>query len=455
MNQKQFSLKIFLVFLGGIVLCFYAFYNNYPLLYPDTGAYMFSGFLDGIPHDRPKTYGLFLRHLSLSDITWLVVFTQGILVSFLVYFMIKYFIPKAKYLFWHFLLISFLTVFTGVSVTVSMLIPDIFTSIFIMAFALVLIAPINNRRDLYFISFLFWLGIIMHNSHLLIALGMIFILSIFHFLKKRKIFSPNQLIRCWAIIGISFLTIPSIHYITDKEFVLSKGSHVFIMYHLIETGIVDDFLKKQCPKKEYTLCQFQGQIPTNFIWDYENSPLHIVWKGKNVWEESREEYNQIIKEILSTPKYVLMLSYKSIIYTFKQFFSFDTGDTDPHLENSTTYGAINWFYNDESREELLALQQRRNKYLDYKEVNFYQKVLFFLSLCFYIIVLSTSSLREKLSNNKKLLLLFIFFALIVNAFVCSNLSTVVPRYQSRVVWLLPVIVFICLSEIIPKSRLKK
>jgi len=43
-------------------------------------------------------------------------------------------------------------------------------------------------------------------------------------------------------------------------------------------------------------------------------------------------------------------------------------------------------------------------------------------------------------------------ALLANAFICSNLSTVVARYQCRVVWLLPLVVGICLIELIPKIK---
>jgi len=148
MNPTSLISKVILIVLGGFLLSFIAFYNNYPLLYPDTAAYMYAGFLDGIPNDRPKTYGLFLRHISLSDITWLVIISQGIIVSTMIYFFIKYFSLGHRYLPFHTILISFLVLFTGVSFSVSMLIPDIFTSVFLMAFAILLLVPIKNRRDL-------------------------------------------------------------------------------------------------------------------------------------------------------------------------------------------------------------------------------------------------------------------------------------------------------------------
>jgi len=440
------------VILGGILLSFMAFYNNYPLLYSDTAAYIYSGFLDGIPNDRPKIYGLFLRHISLAEITWLVVLAQGTLVSLTIFYLVKYFLPKHTFIPLHFICIAFLVFFTGVSVLVSMLIPDIFTSIFLMSLALLLIAPIKNKRDLYLISILFWLGLIMHNSHIFIAFAIILFFSIVAIMKKRFAFQKQRLMRCTFIILLGMLTIPTTHYLTDREFIFSKGAHVFMMNHLIETGVIDQFLKENCPNESYTLCDFQGKIPTDFIWDTKKSPLHILWKQDDMWEKSKVEYNQIIKEIFTTPKYLLVIGYKSITYTLKQFFSYQSVIPSPHVKHSPGHGAISWLLQNELREQELALQQRRNQLLDISKINARQDFLFLLSLCFYVIAFCSPTLRSKLSFQNKQLLLFLMIGLLANAFVCSNLSTVVPRYQNRLIWLLPLVLLICSFDIISKSR---
>lgn len=446
MKNKPLLHKVVLILLGGVVLCFYAFYNNYPLLYPDTGSYIYFGFIDGVPHDRPKTYGLFLRHISLAEITWLVVLVQGIILSTLIYLLFKYFLPWNKILPLHFICIVFLTFFTGISVTTSTLMPDVFAPIFLLALALLLIVPLASKRDIYLVSVFLWLGIIMHNSHAIIAIGILAILTLLTFFTKKIKLRKKQLMRAWIITVIGLLSIPSIHFVSDQEFVLSKGSHIFIMAHLVEVGVVDDYLKNNCSSNEYQLCNYQEAIPTDLIWDYKNSPLHLEYGAGDVWEDSREEYEQIIGDILTTPKYLTVLFYKSFTYTAKQFFSFDTGDTDPQLENSTSYGSVDWFYKNENREMLLALQQRRNHLLDYSSINTYQRFLFFFSLCIGVLLFFVPSIRANLSYPTKLLLLFILIGLLVNAFVCSNFSTVVPRYQSRIIWLLPLSAGIVLIE---------
>lgn len=442
--------KLTIICLGGIMLCFMAFYNNYPLLYSDTGRYIFSGFLGEIPPDRPLTYGLFLRHMSLAEVSWLVILVQGIIVSALIYLIVKYFLPNKNHFVVHFSLIALLVFCTGVSVTVSFLMPDVFTPVVLMALALLLLAPLSGRADWFFVCLFLWLGLIVHISHLMIMLGVISLFTLISFFKKGFIFNKKRLIVAWAMFAISLLSIPTIHYMAEKEFMLSRSSHPFIMNHLVEIGVVDVFLKDRCPNAHYSLCDFQGKIPTDFIWDMKNSPPYILWKGDDVWENTKVEYDAIIKEIITTPKYFKIIAYKSIIYTAKQFFSFNAGDTSPQHKDTAPYGGISYHFPDEIREQELAFQQRRNHFLRYNGINTRQTFLFFVSLCFYVAIFYMPKLRQNLSHTNKQLLFFLMIGLLMNAFVCGNLSTIIARYQCRVVWLFPLITSICLIQLVPR-----
>ena len=73
--------SILSVWLGAIVLCVPALQNNYPFLYPDTGTYLVCAFNNEVSEMRPLTYGLFMRHASLMESLWLVIFIQALIVS--------------------------------------------------------------------------------------------------------------------------------------------------------------------------------------------------------------------------------------------------------------------------------------------------------------------------------------------------------------------------------------
>jgi hypothetical protein len=92
------TIQILYVLLGSLVLCFLAFYNKYPLVFPDTGTYVLSGFTGQVPKDRPIIYGLFLRHISLWESLWLVILFQGVLLSLTIFYYFKYLGGTEKYL---------------------------------------------------------------------------------------------------------------------------------------------------------------------------------------------------------------------------------------------------------------------------------------------------------------------------------------------------------------------
>lgn len=59
---KQFGWIIF----GAFIIAFVGLFNGYPLVYSDTGTYIYSGFDRFIPADRPIVYGLFLKFFSFN-----------------------------------------------------------------------------------------------------------------------------------------------------------------------------------------------------------------------------------------------------------------------------------------------------------------------------------------------------------------------------------------------------
>lgn len=437
-SQMNKLVKVGLIIVGAFILCYMGFYNNYPLVYPDTGTYISSGFWRQVPSDRPITYGLFIRHISLAETTWLVIFSQGIIVSYLIWCCIAAFYTGKNRVFIFLFSIVLLVSFSGLSVNTSQLIPDIFTPVMIMCLLLLMLASLNKKK-LVSIIVLAWLSIIMHNSHLVISAGIVFSIFIVY-LFDRSFSNIRKIITCVLIVILSWLTVPTIHYLYGGGFVYSKGSHLFLMNRLTETGILDDYLKENCNGNNFKLCAYQNQIPTDFIWSVNESPVYKT----GGWDANKEEYEYIISDILSSPFYLKKLIVKSLTYTAKQFFSFNTGDTPVQDKTSSTYGNIKIHFPSEIREFELAFQQRRNHWLDYSKKNHYFPIIFLTSIVFII------GFYSKLSPLQRKIILFLLFALLINAAICANLSTVVARYQSRISWLLPFFTFLFFAQMIKR-----
>jgi hypothetical protein len=313
-NMKIIRTEICLVFFGAIILCYAAFMNHFPLVYSDTGTYIVSGFENKVPWDRPIFYGLFLRHVSLATSPWFVIWVQGLLVSFVIFKTFDMFYNGVKRNVIFVFSIIFLTVCTGVSYNTSILIPDIFTSICILCFVNILLNDklSNFQRVLFYIIFMY--SMLVHFSNFLIMLSAIVPVCIYLLIKKQKkqpvSFNKNRFARIGAVVMSILIIEPSVNYAFSRHFSLSKGSHVFILDHILETGILEEYLNNECAHKNYKLCQYKDQLGWNFIWR-SDSPLYKMGGP----DSTKSEFNRIIFDILTTPKYCKELILQSFEYS--------------------------------------------------------------------------------------------------------------------------------------------
>jgi hypothetical protein len=143
---------------GVITMLIPVFFNGYPFVFSDTGTYISSGFENTVPGDRPITYGLFVRHISLVNSLWLVVLAQAIIVNILIWYFIKLITGAASKAL-NFIYLSgilFLTAITSMPCFSGLIMPGIFTSILFLQCLLLLLEPTFNRKKLlWLIPFLF------------------------------------------------------------------------------------------------------------------------------------------------------------------------------------------------------------------------------------------------------------------------------------------------------------
>lgn len=229
---------------------------------------------------------------------------------------------------------------------------------------------------------------------------------------------------------VSNLLSAGIHYQCGGGFKSSFGGAIFFMSNLIEMGVVDPYLAENCETKKYKLCAYKDSIPNDFLW-VSNSPL-----GKTGgWGKSNQlEYSAIEKDLLTTPKYLTRIMYRSGVYTCKQFFSYDM----EHVKAPTRY--VNrlmrkWFKRDYKS---FNNSQQTRKRLQFGILEFTQNIAVGISCFFYCFI----AFYAKSDRKPLYFAFFILAALIMNAWFCSTFSGVYSRYQTRVVWLLPLPLFI-------------
>lgn len=433
--------NIFVVFLSSILFLFLGFYNNYPFFFSDSGTYILSGLEFKIPIDRPIYYGLFVRHSSLLTSMWYVVFAQSLIVSYLMFFIFKIFF-KNNYKLYFLISVVILVLTSGASFHICQIIPDIFTPILILSFLLLLLKTEISKVDTFVISIIFMYSIFTHNSHLQIALLiLLFVILLFIFNKKscQKIFNLKKLLMVFGLFLATLILIPTCNFLISNKFFYSQVSDIFLIQKLSEDGILEKYLNEECENKNYEICKYKDSLTWDLLWD-SKSPLNRTGS----WLDVVDECHEINKDILTTPKYVKLFSIKIVPHTLEQFFKFNSGGVSPSDCEPASY-LINSRFKHENR-EFYSSKQINGK-LNFNTLNTFQNIFIFISFILFFIFYSNKRLME--SNDKlKFSIIFILFALLANAFICSTFSTVTDRYQSRVVWLIPLFSLIIIFKLI-------
>jgi hypothetical protein len=272
---------------------------------------------------------------------------------------------------------------------------------------------------------------------------LIFFYFIIKYFFSKILFKLKALFFIGILVIGTVILIPILNYLIDGKFIISEGTHVFLMHKMHDDDILVPYLKENCEKKNYSLCQHKDNMPWDIIWD-SRSP--ITKDGD--WNKYKAENQAILFDILTTYKYFKLFVLKSIHQSFKQFFNFDTGDAPlskdllkpPQIE-------LDNYFKHEIREFLSSKQC--NQKLNYYGLNSIQFISVIISLMILIIPLF---LNSRIIGTQFILSIYILLLfLLANAFICSTFSNVLDRYQSRIIWLVPFFAMILIFQIIESS----
>jgi len=439
MDQISRWQKIGILFLSGLILCIFAFYNKFPLLFPDTAAYISAGFSGEVPFSRPIYYGLFIRHVSFNETLWLVVIAQGILLALFIMYSFKYLLHKRISAPLYLVYILVLSITTAVSVHVSMLMPDVFTPIILLAFLLLAFGKNMLRRDQVIISIIFLFGLGTHNVHFLITFGGALFLSVGAINKNIREFykeiglSLKRMLLLWGIIIGSNITLSTVHYAYGGGFESGKGGSVFILARLIDMDILGDYLKNNCGENDYVLCPHIKEFKTgaSFLWGKKMSPFH---KTGGWSDENQKECKRLVKDILSTPKYFKRYLIRCIEDSFLQLSNYTLNNqTVPDKRGAEMSGSIYKNFPFYKRSYWISRQKDGNLGDDIWLIpNFLQHLVLAISvgLLFFLFF------DKKYPKRQKLIAFILLVLIYGNAFISVAASGIYDRYQSRVIWLI-------------------
>lgn len=437
--------------LAALTLLVPAFYNGYPLVYSDSGSYIFSGMDLVIPEHRTIMYGLFIRFFSLNFSLWLVVFTQSLIVSYVLWHVIKVVnktISKRLFL----IIMTLLSGFTGLGWYSSQIMPDIFT---VTAVGALFLLALKNNYKVYqkiIFSALLIFSINAHFSNYLISILTIlglFVITRTKFIPKAK--QELSFLLPTVIIAVSIVTGSLVNYTVGSTFKMNQGSHVFLTGKMLDSGVLKSFLDDECKGDNYVLCHCKDSLPNTsreLLWD-PKSPLY----QNGGWQGSQESFNKIVFDIFTSPKHLALFTYNATLSSITQLFQNDVGSglvsnwyKDP---TSPPYDAISKHFPFELKQYKQSRQNGNlwDQGLDFTFINYINHILLVLSSVFLFFIFVSKSKRKSIDIRLQLIVITLLLGVLVNAIVAGSLANVYDRLQCRISWtIIFCVVLILLSK---------
>ena len=113
----------------------------------------------------------------------------------------------------------------------------------------------------------------------------------------------------WAGLGIANRAV-------DDQFYLSRSGHVFLMGHLVDTGMLKAYLDEHCATEHYAICAYADSLPSTsgaFLWS-DDSPV----AKEGGWAATRQEYDGIVRGTFTEPRFLLWHVRASLVSTAEQ-----------------------------------------------------------------------------------------------------------------------------------------
>jgi hypothetical protein len=426
MGKSLTRLKLLgIYFTAALFLSGAAFYNGYPLIYPDTGGYI------GLQNlsFRSFFYNLFIYPSLWFHSLWPVVFVQSLIVAHLVHLVLRV-VFRLTSIILYLVIIVLLCLLTSLPWVTGFIMPDIFTGVMILSLYLSIFC--RENLSLWEKGYLFLLTILsatVHLTHIPLAMGMIGVAWFFRIMIKNNdlLPIPHLLSASLAILLASVLIIAN-NYRAYGVFTFSHNGYAFPLARLIADGPAIKYLEESCPEKKYKLCAYLKELPSDsdkFLWS-EDSPFRKVGGFNGYQKEGKE----IVKEtILSYPLDIIKQLPKNTFHQSIKFLTFSSSCLDKIY---ITHPIRSYFPREYQAYENSKQSQKR---LDLKSMNYMHLMVVGISLMATVIIFLI--FLKQSQYIPALCLLFIVVAYLIHALLTGCLSMPNHRYGNRIIWLLP------------------
>ena len=443
-SPRFLSHPLFLILTGAALLMVPPLLNGFPFIFPDSTDY-----LTLAPQIfRLPFYGLFITFFHWNHFIWGPVIGQCLIASHLLWLMVS--LTSGKPAARHFLpFMLVMTLFSTLPLFTGFIMADIFTPILFLTFYI--LCFYHRRLSGLLRCYLFLLAciaIVTQIANLSLALGLFILLMV--------LLTVSHAPRRVRLKSVALTAIPILLSITAVllfngllfGFVsLAPAGQSFFMANMIEYGPARHYLETSCPTKHYRLCAYRPlpKKANDLMW----ADGSVFWRLGG-FVGMRQEAAEIVKGTLETyPNEVRAMIVDNFFAGLKthqpgaeflpQFAipalrtlvrdKFSMGDLDALLNSAEIEDRI-------PHDALIAID------------NVTTPTCFVLLV---LIALATIRSRPPAFTMATATILFI----LGNVLLCTALSGVYDRYQTRVTWLMPMVLGLLLIAHLKKNRARE
>ena len=407
-----------------------AWWNGFPLIFYDTGAYVWQGLGRVFMAERSPVYSLFLSYGGAARSLWCIAILQALMTSFVVVQLVRVEAPRLGL--GKFVIIAVaLVVLTALPWYVGQIEPDCFTALTVLCTYLLALHTGGMGRGRSLAIFLIGsFAAATHPSHLALIAGLVLVVGVIKIvsivwhsreaLQKSNIALPLLS----AVVGLCVIVAAN-YELTGKYFINRAGS-VFVFASFLQDGVAQHLLNDTCPASHYALCPYRAHLPhtaEQYLW-LPYSPFNRLGRFEGTAAESQKMVDDMIV------RYPGLVIGGTIRDTAQQLITFRTGDQiEPQQWAIAT--SLRKFVPKQMPAYLNARQQRGE--IRFTLINAVHIPVGALAQLAMLAGLVVTLRRERW--GAAVFLGFIIAALFGNALICGALSNPHDRYQSRLIWL--------------------
>ena len=413
-----------------------ALWNGFAIVFFDTGGYVERVLKMTLAPGRSLFYGFFLWAMSLDWYSfWGPILAQSLFTLWIIHLTLRcHDLPAGPITTAAFC--TGLAGLTGISWYTSQLMPDILVPLMVIGLWL-----LGFRWDRLTwsergaLAALILLGLLSHMSCMALAMGLILgILLVKLALRRREGSLPIFLLPPTAVVAAGLILMPMLHLCLTGKACYTPGGPVFIFGRLVQDGIAQRWLAENCPAPGIRLCGLQDRIPKtadDFLWG-DTSPFQDLggWSGT-----ADAELGFLVQA--SIKAYPGTFIRTSLEATALQMIKVATGDGLDEFQPAARGVFTNLLPRTAQSFNAAQQQQELITQAIFDFLNGVHVPVAYFSML-GLLLIAFWGLRNK-RHDLAGLALFTLLALLGNAFICGALSNPHDRYQSRLVWIAPLV----------------